>query len=287
VSDAVESYLREEYGVGAVTGPATVLRTLNRWQNGNQPSFDRLPSSDENLVRLVSLIDRFEASGQWRAFVNPDVGMLRISGKVPDIGAQALRAKNEAFTAWFAAQHPGAPVEPVVTGTATLVDLNNASLASDMVTGLAIAFAVIALISGLLFRSFKMVVISFIPNMLPLLMIAGIMGLSGIDLKVSTSIIFTIAFGIAVDDTIHFMSKLRLELAAGRSVAEAVAKTFRSTGKAIILTSIMLCGGFITLGLSSFLGTFYIGVLISLTLLFAVAADLYLLPHLILRWYRD
>ena len=132
-----------------------------------------------------------------------------------------------------------------------------------------------------------MVVISFIPNMLPLLMIAGIMGLSGIDLKVSTSIIFTIAFGIAVDDTIHFMSKLRLELAAGRSVAEAVAKTFRSTGKAIILTSIMLCGGFITLGLSSFLGTFYIGVLISLTLLFAVAADLYLLPHLILRWYRD
>ena len=287
VSDAVESYLREEYGVGAVTGPATVLRTLNRWQNGNQPSFDRLPSSDENLVRLVSLIDRFEASGQWRAFVNPDVGMLRISGKVPDIGAQALRAKNEAFTAWFAAQHPGAPVEPVVTGTATLVDLNNASLASDMVTGLAIAFAVIALISGLLFRSFKMVVISFIPNMLPLLMIAGIMGLSGIDLKVSTSIIFTIAFGIAVDDTIHFMSKLRLELAAGYSVAEAVAKTFRSTGKAIILTSIMLCGGFITLGLSSFLGTFYIGVLISLTLLFAVAADLYLLPHLILRWYRD
>lgn len=287
VCDEVEEHLRSTYGAGGVTGAATVLRTVNRWQNGNQMSFDRLPPDDEALTRLVSLIDRFDARGQWRAFVNPDAQMHRISGKVPDIGAQALGERNAAFHDWFARNHSDSGVTPVITGTATLVDLNNASLASDMVTGLAIAFAVIAIISGLLFRSGRMVLISFIPNMLPLLMIAGIMGLAGIDLKVSTSIIFTIAFGIAVDDTIHFMSKLRLELAAGKSVEEAVAKTFRSTGKAIILTSIMLCGGFITLGLSSFLGTFYIGVLISLTLLFAVLADLYLLPHLILRWYRN
>lgn len=285
--DAIESHLRNEYGVGSVVGAATLLRTVNRWQNGNQESFDRLPHDDANLNQLIRRISRFDEENQWRAFVNAEVGMHRISGKVPDIGAQALAQKDAAFFAWFKRTFKDPTVRPVITGTAALVDLNNASLASDMVTGLAIAFGVIALISGLLFRSFRMVFISFIPNMLPLLMIAGIMGWSGIDLKVSTSIIFTIAFGIAVDDTIHFMSKLRLELAAGKSTQEAVASTFRSTGKAIILTSIMLCGGFITLGLSSFLGTFYIGVLISLTLLFAVLADLYLLPHLILRGYKD
>jgi len=126
-----------------------------------------------------------------------------------------------------------------------------------------------------------------LPNFLPLLMIAGVMGWAGIDLKLSTSIIFTIAFGIAVDDTIHFISKLRLQLAKGRTLVYAVKRTFMSAGKAIIITSIILCGGFITLALSSFLGTFYIGVLISLTLLLAVLADLFVLPWLVfalLRW---
>ena len=118
-------------------------------------------------------------------------------------------------------------------------------------------------------------------------MIAGIMGWSGIDLKLSTSIIFTIAFGIAVDDTIHFISKMRLQLAKGRSVIYSVKRSFISAGKAIIITSLVLCGGFVTLGLSSFLGTFYIGVLISLTLVLAVIADLFILPWLViwlLRW---
>ena len=137
-----------------------------------------------------------------------------------------------------------------------------------------------------MFRNLPMVVISLIPNMLPLLMIAGIMGWSDIDLKLSTSIIFTIAFGIAVDDTIHFISKLRIELAKGRSLQEAVESSFLSAGKAIIITSIILCGGFMTLSLSSFLGTFYIGVLISVTLLLAVVSDLFVLPWLVLKLLR-
>jgi len=171
-----------------------------------------------------------------------------------------------------------------VTGTAQLIDINVGSLAGDMVKGLSIAFLIVALIAGLMFRSVTMVFISLIPNFIPLLLIAGIMGWTGIDLKLSTSIIFTIAFGIAVDDTIHFISKLRLQLAKGRSLPYAVKRSFIGAGKAIIITSIILCGGFITLSLSSFLGTFYIGVLISLTLLFAVLADLFVLPWLVLSF---
>ncbi len=154
-----------------------------------------------------------------------------------------------------------------------------------MLGGLAIAFAVIALIVGFMFKSIKMIFISLIPNIFPLLMIAGVMGWSGIGLKVSTSIIFTIAFGIAVDDTIHFLTKLRLELAKGKSLPYAIKRTFIGTGKAIIVTSLILCGGFLTLIGSDFLSVFYIGLLISITLLMAVLADLFLLPLLIFWFY--
>ena len=286
ICDDVEAYLRSEYGVGAVTGAASILRQVNRWKNGNAESFDKLPANDEQLEGLVRNVQRFDAQGALKLVVNAPARLHRISGKVADVGARELERRDEAFRVWYEGKWASTGITPVITGTAALVDLNNATLAEDMVAGLAIAFAVIALISGLMFRSWRMVLISLVPNLLPLLAIAGIMGFADIDLKVSTSIIFTIAFGIAVDDTIHFMSKFRLELGAGRGAAEALKRTFTGTGKAIILTSIMLCGGFITLGLSSFLGTFYIGVLVSLTLLFAVVADLFLLPMLLRRWFR-
>jgi predicted RND superfamily exporter protein len=184
----------------------------------------------------------------------------------------ANELKNDYFTA-------------KITGTARLIDLNNRTLATNMVGGLLIAFGVIALIVGFMFKSIKMVLISLIPNIFPLVVIAGVMGWSGINLKVSTSIVFTIAFGIAVDDTIHFMTKLRLELAKGRTLPYALKRTFIGTGKAIIVTSLILCGGFLTLIGSDFLSVFYIGLLISITLAMAVLADLFLLPLLILWFY--
>ena len=112
------------------------------------------------------------------------------------------------------------------------------------------------------------------------------MGIAGIELKISTSIVFSIAFGIAVDDTIHFISKLKFELSQGSSVFYAVKRTYLSTGKAIIITSLLLVGGFSTLLLSNFQGTFYLGFLVSLTLFVAVFADLLLLPVLVVMFYK-
>ena len=122
--------------------------------------------------------------------------------------------------------------------------------------------------------------------MMPLLLVAGIMGFTGIDLKLSTSIVFSIAFGIAVDDTIHFISKFRIELKKGLTVPYALKRTFFSTGKAIIVTTVILAGGFMTLVLSEFGGTFYTGLLVGLTLIFAVIIDLTLLPVLLLLFFK-
>ena len=111
------------------------------------------------------------------------------------------------------------------------------------------------------------------------------MGFMGIDIKIPTAVIYIIAFGIAVDDSIHFLSKFKLELNKGKTIKEAIRNTYLTTGKAIIVTSLILSGGFLTLALSNFTGTYYIGLFTSLCLLFAVLADLVLLPVLILKFY--
>ncbi|MFB6305756.1 MAG: MMPL family transporter [Flavobacteriales bacterium] len=140
---------------------------------------------------------------------------------------------------------------------------------------------------GLLFKSIKVIPVTLVPNILPLVLVAGIMGFTGTNLKISTSIIFTIGFGIAVDDTIHFMSRLKLEQMKGRSLPIAMKRTFFSTGRAIILTSIILCSGFIGLIFSDFLGTYYIGTLVTMVLLFALISDLYLLPVLFIKAFKN
>ena len=153
---------------------------------------------------------------------------------------------------------------------------------TNLMKGLIIAFLVVALIAGLMFKSARMIVIVLLPNIIPLLVIAAIMGFFDIHLKLSTSIIFSIAFGIAVDDTIHFISKLRLELNKGTSILYAIKRTYFTTGKAIIITTIILMGGFFTLVLSGFGSTFYIGLLVSITLLVALLIDISLLPVLLI-----
>jgi predicted RND superfamily exporter protein len=280
----VAAYLRDEAGIGSVISTAGFLQTANRLLHGDDPEHAVLPESPEAYERLVRRL-RSGRSGEWiSSFASDSAGMLRISGKIEDIGAVAIRERMEGLERWFSASHPDAPIRLRVTGTAHLVDVNNAHLAADLVLGLSLSFLAISLLMGALFRNVRMVIISLIPNALPLVFLGGIMGFLGIDLKVSTAIVFTIAFGIAVDDTIHMLAHFRGELQAGRAVEPAMRRTFIGSGKAIILTSIILAGGFISLAGSQFMGTFYIGSLIGLTLILALLADLFLIPLLLLRW---
>jgi predicted RND superfamily exporter protein len=125
-----------------------------------------------------------------------------------------------------------------------------------------------------------------IPNVIPLLIMGAAMAILDINLKADTSVIFAIAFGIAVDDTIHFLSRLKLELAKGLSLPYAIKRTYLSTGKAIIVTTIVLLSGFMTLLSSSFGGAFYIGLLISLCLFAALLMELTVTPILILLFFK-
>jgi predicted RND superfamily exporter protein len=156
-----------------------------------------------------------------------------------------------------------------------------------MLMGLSLDIAVLMLIIGLIFRSWRMMFLSVLPNILPLCMIAGLMGWAGVEMKVTISIIFSIAFGIAVDDTLHLLSRLKVELSKGSNLPMAIRVTYFSTGKAMILTAMVIAAGFATLMLSDFKSTFYVGMMISLTLIFALISELVLMPILLLMFYGN
>lgn len=282
--DTIEQFLKNEYGIGFIVTPLTYLKGLNQANHGGKAKFFRLPQSERALKKMAKELKRFGKHPDLKSLSSPDFRNLRVMGKMGDLGAKEIKRRNESLDGFIARAVPPELISYRITGTATLVDKNSDFVVVNMIEGLLIAFGVVVLIIGLLFRSIKMVVIGLVPNILPLLIIGGIMGATGIRLHFSTAIIFTIAFGIAVDDSIHFLMKLKLELRKGRSLPYAIKRTFISTGKAIIVTTLILCGGFLTLIFSSFMGTYYIGLLISLTMLFAVLADLFLLPVLLL-WF--
>lgn len=284
--EKLEQYLYNTYGLNFVTSPATVVKTIHRAQNGGLPDYYILPDSKEDMERVKQRLQAFRNRSELRSVVTADAKEGRLTGKMKDIGSAAATVKNDSLRSFISQNINPSYLRTRITGSSVLLDKNNAYVTSNMMQGLLIAFGVIAVIVGLIFRSWRMVIISLIPNIIPLLMIGGIMGFMGINMTVSISIIFTIAFGIAVDDTIHFLSKLKLELIKGKPLPYAVKRTFISAGKAIIITSCILMAGFLTLLLSTFDATYYVGLFVSLTLLFAVAADLYLLPVLILLFYK-
>ena len=134
-----------------------------------------------------------------------------------------------------------------------------------------------------LFRSYKVIIISLIPNLLPLIVTAGVMGFTGIPLKPSTILVFSVAFGISVDNTIHFLAKYRQELIDNNwKINSAVYSSIREAGVSMLYTSIVLFFGFAIFMISSFGGTVALGGLVSVTLLFAMLANLILLPSLLI-----
>ncbi len=282
--DKLDSFLKEGYGAGFIISPLNMVKALNKASHNGKTEYYALPAEDRKIESLTKNLERVRNTEQISQILSSDLLECRVTGKMGDWGKIEIDKRDKLLAKFWESEMPDY-LGYHITGTSALIDLNNQYLSTTMVWGLFVAFLIVAIIVGLMYRSLKMIIIALIPNMLPLVMIAAVMGYFGIDLKVSTSIIFTIAFGIAVDDTIHFVSRLRLELAKGRTRQYALKRTFIGTGKAIIITSLILVAGFLTLMLSTFKGTFYTGSLLSLTLFLAVAVDLLLLPVLFWIFY--
>lgn len=281
----VEEFLAEEYGIAYPFSIVSVLKIANRTQHGGQKSFYKFPTEEES-EKYIDQLQRFDREGTLAVIVDSTGQYGRITSSIGDRGMIKIKEQNAKLLSFIEDEVNTDLVNFKITGTGHLLDRNMSKLSNSLFSGLALAVGIVSILMGLLYRSVKMVLIALIPNILPLLMLGAILGFSGVELKVSTALVFTISFGIAVDDTIHFMSKLKLELNKGKDMMVAIKRTFLSTGRAIVLTTLILIGGFLMLLCSDFLGTFYIGLLISCTLIFALFADLFFLPVLLIYFYR-
>ncbi|PWJ44424.1 hypothetical protein BC781_101783 [Sediminitomix flava] len=264
---------------------ATFLKAANQAYNGGDTIDYRLPSKME----LATINKYFKNSGEnggsdlSKNFVDSTGRYLRISMRMADIGSIKMDSLIDTKI------RPGldeitedSRLSAAITGTTRVFIKGNDFLIENLKNSMFLAFFLIAIIMGLLFGNLRMILISLIPNMIPLLITAGIMGYLDIPLKPSTALVFSIAFGISVDDSIHFLAKYRQELVMHRyNPINAIHISIRETGTSMFYTSIVLFFGFVIFTASDFGGTVALGLLTSITLLIAMLTNLVLLPCLL------
>lgn len=277
--EKLELKLRESFGKRQFISPLSLVKTLNQAQNLGNPAAFTLPSPGQYLRMKRYFNPMLKTEGA--KIISADQHSGRISGRIADLGSLEMGKKRAEILEFVQKEIDPQLLKIRWTGTAYLIDRGHESVTKQMLQGLFVAFLVVGLIGGMLFKSLRLSLILLIPNIIPLVWMLGLMFLLGIEFKLTTSILFTVAFGIAVDDTIHFMTKLKYELDDGKSFLYAIKRTFYEAGRAIILTSVILVAGFVLLSFSRFGVTHFTGLLISFTLIFALLADLFLLPALL------
>lgn len=284
--EELERFLKDSMGVGYVISPLSLFKGANKAFHSDSNVHFTLPGSQYQVTRFYEGIMQTEHADEMEHYLLKDGSRARISGRLPDLSIKEFKVLEKRFESFFNNNGYGAYFSYHMTGSAVLLDKIVFYLTKNLFTGIWIDAIITALIALFLLRYWRMVFIVLVPNLIPLLIMGAAMGILGIDLKADTSVIFAIAFGIAVDDTIHFLSSVRIALDKGLSLPYAIKRTYLSTGKAIIITTIVLLTGFLTLLSSSFGGAFYIGLLISICLSFAVILDLTVLPVLLLLFYK-
>lgn len=252
--------------------------------NGN-PEYYELPTTQEQAFILSFLKNSTQNSPQnlLKSYVDSTGQFARITTFIKDENGERMEQIEKEIRNKAEKLFPKPKYNVIITGKSSVFHKGTKYLLDNLLSSLLFAFALTSLLVAFMFRSFKMVLVSIIPNLLPLLLTAGIMGYLGIPLKPSTILVFGIAFGLSVDDTLRFLAQYRLELARNEwKIKKSVFATFNDAGISMFYTSIVLFFGFSVFMLSSFGGTVALGGLVALTLFFGMLGNLMLLPALVL-----
>ena len=281
INEVIESFPELSRPVSIVN---LVKYSKQAFYKGN-PKYYQLPTSQEQSYIFEYTKNSDGNSDMLNNFVDSTGQYARITTFMKDVGTDKMNDIQERLQQVVKKEFPEEHYHVSFTGKALVFLKGTNYLISNLVFSLSLAIFLIALFMAWMFRSFKMILISIIPNMLPLLITAGLMGFFGIPIKPSTILVFSIAFGISVDDTIHFLAKYRQELMANNwKIRRSVYAALRETGVSMFYTSIVLFFGFLVFTVSSFGGTIALGGLVSITLLFAMVSNLLLLPSLLLTF---
>ncbi len=254
---------------------------------GGDPERYQLIKANEKAFILPYLENAQEKGGMARSFINEDRSATRVTLQIADAGTARMDELIAELRTEIDSIFDPQKYRVLLTGTSVVFLEGSKYMVDNLIISLILAVLVISGMMALLFNSLRMVMISLIPNLIPLIATAGMMGYLGVNIKPSTILVFSIAFGISVDNAIHYLSRYRQELKFNKhDIHTSVTNAIREAGVSMMYTSIVLFLGFGLFVFSDFGGTQALGMLISFTLLVAVFTNLLILPSMLLSFEK-
>lgn len=261
-----------------------VVKSAKQAFYGGNPKMYSLPNNQEKNF-ILSYVPNLEGGkkGVLNAFVDSNLQVTRISAQMANIGTNDIERILNDLEPKIDEIFPPDKFEVHLTGTSVVFLKGTNYLVMNLFMSLGLALVIITILMALIFSSFRMIMISLIPNLIPQILTAGMMGFFDISIKPSTILIFSIALGISVDNTIHYLSRYRLQLKHHNwNIRSSVFGALEETGYSMIYSAVVLFFGFYIFTLSSFGGTEALGYLVSFTLVVALLSNLFVLPSLLL-----
>lgn len=278
-----EEKLKEYHNLSKPLSLVSAFKFMNQAYYKGKEDYFLFPDAVQAKRLLPYLNGLNGKSDLLSSYIDSTFNTTRISLRVKDIGTIEMKKLKINLENELKTFFPEDEYYTAVTGSSIVFAQGTSMLVHNLFTSLTLAIFIIAIFMASMFSSFRMIVVSLLPNILPLLFTASIMGYFGIAIKPSTILVFSIAFGISVDNAIHFLSKYRQELiVTDWNIRESVNKALEETGMSVIYTVTILLFGFGIFTLSEFGGTVALGLLVSITLFFAMFTNLILLPSILL-----
>jgi predicted RND superfamily exporter protein len=276
--EALQARIARIEGVSHSASIADTLRVMNRAVERDDPAEQRIPATSAGVMELLQLAPKDELG----RFVNGNQSRANLVVRTGEVGSAAIRRLVAELRTAIRAELPdGISAEPL--GNAILLARSADEIASAQGRSIALASIAIFVLVTIALRSWRLGLVALLPNLFPVLLFFGLLGLGAAPLSLPTSLIGAVALGIAIDDTVHFLVRYRRERAAGATPADASRRTGFAVGRPIAITSLMLSAGFGVIALSSFATLQEFGLLFAMTIGLCLVADLLLLPALLVR----
>lgn len=281
--DRLGAFIRQQEGVDKVVSGADLIKYMNYRLQEDDPSAYRIPGDRKAVAELLLMASLSDESGLIARFFDDEYSKASLAIRFRHHDFDSYKRLMDAILPYLHSEFGTVPdVTTYVTGTNMMLANTLMPFLQGLKQGLVFAGAAIFTLMIVLFRSLRVGFISMLANVVPIAITFGFMGLLGISLNFATAPLAAIALGIAIDDTIHFLSRFKREFSLDHDYEGAISRTMVSVGKPILITSVVLTAGFFIFLLSNFQYTRNMGMLISFTVVSAIIGDLILLPVLIL-----
>jgi uncharacterized protein len=281
--NSVQNYLDSLPNLTAVKSPLLYYRTMHKVYNH---SYNESASFNLDKLEIIKYEKQFINASASQFLMNKNKTVFKFNAQMKDIGRHDVAKINQSIIDEVNKRLDSTKATARISGMDHLFDRSHDKRIKNMIYGIILAILLVSLILGIIFKNISITLLALLLNVIPIVIAAGILGFANLELRAGSSIIFTIAFVIVVDDTIHLLSKFQWHRKLGDSVEDALNHALNECGKAIIATSFILFGGFIILMLSDYNEIFTLGFLMSIVILITLSVDLILAPILILKFFK-